>query len=128
MKDIPKFVIRIGIMVTSLGLMYMVGGQSLAVYVEGYKLNDAGIYLSGVLGSLITPLYLISVIFSLWKPGLSAKTLCAAGILGLITGCATGFKSLLLWGGISLAAALVSYFGARNKRQLRLVVVNGKRV
>jgi len=120
-----RITFRIVVMLISLELLYLVGMQSFTVCVEGSQLNDTGFYRTGVMGMMITPLFLICGVYSFRNPSISAKAFVLAGILCLAVGTATSFKSLLLWGGVSFAGALFSFWVSKLKKKVKLRVIPG---
>ncbi|GEM_PF-1783767 len=125
MRDFMRVILRGATMLISLGLLFMVGMQSFTIYVEGSRLNEMAFYQTGLIGLLITPLFIITVLYAFRNPAVSAKAATVAGVCCLITGTATTFKSLVLWGGISLFVALISFTGSRIRKKVKLKVIPG---
>jgi len=124
-RDFFRITFRIVVVLISLGLLYLVGMQSFTVCVEGSQLNDTGFYRTGVMGMMITPLFLICGVYSFLNPSVSAKVFGLAAIFCLALGTATSFKSLLLWGAVSLAGALFSFLVSKLKKKVKLRVIPG---
>jgi hypothetical protein len=64
-------------------------------------------------------LFLIGGAFALAFPVVSLVAFVLAGIVGLSGGATTSFEDLSIWGWVSLALAVLSFFAWREKRRRR---------
>lgn len=110
---------RIAILIIGLILMLAVGLQSCAVSVGGSLSDDQPSVEGGALGLLMAFLFLVGGAFALGVPVVSLVTFLLAALIGLLAGSATPFSDLTIWGIVSFALAVLSFFGIREKQRQR---------
>ena len=106
-------------MILSLILMLLVGFQSCAVSLGDAALGEPAKTQGGALGILMALLFLVGGAFALGYPLVSLAAFVISGIVGITAGASTSFGDLAIWGWISLALAVLSFFGWREKRRRR---------
>jgi len=106
-------------MILSLMLMLVVGFQSCAVSVGDSVLGEPAKTQGGAIGILMALLFLVGGAFALGFPLVSLAAFLVAGMFGITAGSTTSFSDLSVWGWISLALAVLSFFGWREKRKRR---------
>ena len=111
--------VRIATLILSLILMLIVGAQSCAVSVGDSILDEPTKTQGGAIGILMALLFLIGAAFALGFPLVSLVAFLLAGVFGITAGGTTSFEDLSIWGYISFALAIMSYFGWREKRKRR---------
>ena len=110
---------RIATMILSLILMVLVGLQSCAVSVGGSIAESEKSSQGGAVGIFMALLFLLGGAFALAFPLISLVAFVLAGIFGLAAGATTPFEDLTIWGYVSFALAVLSFFGWREKRRRR---------
>jgi hypothetical protein len=111
--------VRIATMILALILMLVVGFQSCTVSVGGEVIGEKASQQGGPLGLFMALLFLIGGAFALAFPVVSLVAFVLAGIVGLSGGATTSFEDLSIWGWVSLALAVLSFFAWREKRRRR---------
>jgi Flp pilus assembly protein TadB len=106
-------------MILGLGLMLVVGLQSCAVSVGDSMLGEKASTQGGDIGIFMALLFLVGAAFALVLPLVSLAVFVLAGIFGIAAGASTSFSDLSVWGWVSLALAVLSFFGWREKRRKR---------
>src|SRR5215203_3817664 len=106
-------------MILGLGLMLVVGLQSCAVSVGDSMLGEKASTQGGDIGIFMALLFLVGAAFALVLPLVSLAVFVLAGIFGIAAGASTSFSDLTIWGWVSLALAVMSFFGWREKRSKR---------
>jgi hypothetical protein len=106
-------------MILSLILMLVVGAQSCAVSVGDSMLGEKASQQGGAIGIFMALLFLVGGAFALAFPLVSLVAFVLSGIFGLTAGATTSFSDLSIWGWVSLALAVLSFFGWREKRRRR---------
>jgi len=106
-------------MILALVLMLIVGAQSCAVSVGESLGNEPAKTQGGALGTLIALLFLVGGAFALAFPLASLVVFVLAALVGIGGGSSSSFTDLTYWGWVSLALAVLSYFGCREKRKRR---------
>jgi hypothetical protein len=108
---------RVTVLILSLLLGAIMFIQTTLVAGLGSAANDEGTAQSGSVGLFMSLLWLVAAALVLPLPMVSVILFALAGVLGFA---ASGdFPDLAIWGGISLALALLSFFGWRGKRKER---------
>ncbi|SFM56349.1 hypothetical protein SAMN03159341_1534 [Paenibacillus sp. 1_12] len=106
---------RIATGIISLFLMFIVGLQSCAVSIGGALSGDTDTSSVGSIGIFVAFLYLLGGAFAFKLPRISVWIFIIAGILGFIAP-SNAFKDMPIWGGVSIALAIMSYFGGKRKK------------
>jgi hypothetical protein len=110
---------RIATMILALILMLIVGFQSCAVTVGDEVVGEKTSQQGGPLGIFMALLFLVGGAFALALPLVSLVAFILAGLVGLAGGATTSFTDLSIWGWVSLALAVLSFFARREKRKRR---------
>jgi hypothetical protein len=110
---------RIATMIMALFLMLLVGLQSCAVSVGDEVIGEKTSQQGGPLGIFMALLFLVAGAFALAFPLVSLVAFVLAGLVGLAGGATTSFSDLSMWGWVSLALAVLSFFAWREKRRRR---------
>jgi hypothetical protein len=110
---------RVATMILALILMLIVGAQSCAVSVGDEMVGEKVSQQGGPLGLFMALLFLVGGAFALAFPLVSLVAFVLAGLVGLAGGASTSFSDLGLWGWVSLALAVLSFFAWREKRKRR---------
>jgi hypothetical protein len=97
--------------------MAIVGLQSCAVYLGGAAFEQQGAEQGEATGLVVALFLLLGAAFALTFPLVSVVAFLLAGIFGI--GAGGPFKDLVIWGYVSLALAVLSFFGWREKRKRR---------
>jgi hypothetical protein len=106
---------RITVLILTLILGAIMSAQTFLVYGLSSAVNDQGTSESGAVGLMMALLWLVAAAFVIPRPIVSVIAFVIAGLFGFA---ASGdFPDLAVWGGISLALALLSFFGWRGKRK-----------
>ncbi len=111
---------RIAVLVISLCFALIVGLQSCAVYVGSSLAKDQALSGGGAVGLLLAFLFLLGSAFAIGLPRISMTVFTLAALLGFGVGSTTKFSDMLIWGTISLVLAIMSYFGSRELRKVKV--------
>lgn len=113
--------------IIALGLMVIIGIQSIIVGAGGAIMGNKGYSQGGSAGVLVAFLFLIAGAFSFKKPIVSAIVFICAAIVGFAIGGTTGFSDMNIWGSVSLILGIMSLFtwrGERKKRASKIDAIN----
>ena len=106
---------RIAVLILGLLLGLLMFLQTLLVYSLSDAINDEASAQASAIGVLMALLWLVACAFVLPFPMVSVVGFAVAGVLGFAA--AGEFADLGLWGGVSVALAVMAFFGWRGKRK-----------
>jgi len=110
---------RIAVLIISLCLTMLVGVQSCTVMVGGNVTEDANLSGGGAIGMLLALLFVLGAAFSMGLPRVSMVLFAIGAVLGIGVAGSSGFNDLMIWGVVSAALAVMSFFGNRELRRKR---------
>ena len=108
---------RIAVLIIGLCLVMLVGIQSCAVMVGGNLIEDQDVSGAGALGIMVSFLFILGSAFVMSHPKASMIIFLAAAFFAFFGGSLSEFSDLYFWSFVSLALAVMSYFGIKEKKK-----------
>jgi len=108
---------RIAVLIISLCLTMIIGIQSMLVFIGGNLADKKETASGGAVGVLIAFLFVLGAAFSIKLPKVSMVMFAVGAGLAFIGASGSGFHDLQIWGFVSLALAVMAYFGSRELRK-----------
>lgn len=108
---------RIAVLIIALCLTMIIGIQSLLVTIGAGLADNKETGGAGAIGVFMAFLFVLGAAFALKLPKVSMVIFAIAGALGLMAAAGSQFEDLQIWGFVSLALAVMSYFGSRELRK-----------